>query len=70
MLVKGWVKKLTYYYMLWLEHGCLSENFTQAEHDAFMEDKDWLGEAFALPTDCVVFGKVADFRAWRPQLPA
>ena len=68
MLVKGWVKKQSYYYTQWLEKGSPKENFTEEDHEGFCEDDDWLDWASALPLECAAFDKVLEFRKWRPLL--
>ena len=68
MLVKGWVRKLTYYYKRWCEKGGVEQGFSDEEHNGFVETEEWLDWALSLPNDEAAFGKVVEFRAWRPQL--
>ena len=68
MLVRGWVRKITYYYVLWCDKGSVGEDFSDEEHDSFAEPYDWLDWALALPGDEAAFARVMEFRAWRPKL--
>ena len=68
MLARGWVEKLSYYFLLFVSNGEAVEDFTLADHEGFSFSDAFLDWAVTLPVDSEAFKAVVVLQKFRPSL--